>query len=165
MLAGVRPSLPPLRVSISLLERLADSWRRHPPGKRTSESLAGSTPVLSAMEERPVPDVFTSSKTSSPKSDTFIACVHVVNVTLKNRSLSSIPMANIDAGHVRLAIMKLEESVRSRTIPMRRWKKEGGTGNDIYYGKNKRGKTGSIRNITFGETRGLPTAKRAEIMI
>lgn len=32
------------------MERLADSWRRHPPGKRTSESLAGSTPVLSAME-------------------------------------------------------------------------------------------------------------------
>ena len=34
--------------SLRNMERLADSWRRHPPGKRTSESLAGSTPVLSA---------------------------------------------------------------------------------------------------------------------
>lgn len=34
------------------LEGLADSWRRHPFGRRASESLAGSTPVPSVMKNR-----------------------------------------------------------------------------------------------------------------
>ena len=42
-------------VLLNPLERQADRWRRHPFRKRTSASLVGSTPTLSASGHRPCP--------------------------------------------------------------------------------------------------------------